>query len=225
MSKFVNWAAAAAVAVGLSFGVPTEPANATTLDFWQITSNGNEDLTGQLFVDVTDAGNDQVSFNFRNEVGIASVISEIYFADGTLLGIAEVNNHPDVSFSQGANPGDLPGGGSISPKFETTAGFLASADNPAPHNGVRAAGQFVEIIFDLINGKSFADTILALISGELRIGLHVTSIGALGGSESYVNNPPPAIPLPAGLVLFLSGLAGIGVLGRYKAMRPEQAIN
>jgi hypothetical protein len=32
------------------------------------------------------------------------------------------------------------------------------------------------------------------------------------------------IPLPAGLLLFLSGLAGIGVLGRYKAKRQDAAI-
>ena len=32
-----------------------------------------------------------------------------------------------------------------------------------------------------------------------------------------------AIPLPAGLLLFLSGLAGIGFLGRYKARRREPA--
>jgi hypothetical protein len=33
-----------------------------------------------------------------------------------------------------------------------------------------------------------------------------------------------AIPLPAGLLLFLSGLAGIGFLGRYKAKRREAAV-
>jgi hypothetical protein len=33
-----------------------------------------------------------------------------------------------------------------------------------------------------------------------------------------------AIPLPAGLLLFLSGLAGIGFLGRYKARRHEPAV-
>jgi hypothetical protein len=33
-----------------------------------------------------------------------------------------------------------------------------------------------------------------------------------------------AIPLPAGLLLFLSGLAGIGFLGRYKARRQEPAV-
>ena len=32
------------------------------------------------------------------------------------------------------------------------------------------------------------------------------------------------VPLPAGLVLFLSGLAGIGFLGRYKAKRRDPAI-
>ncbi len=41
-----------------------------------------------------------------------------------------------------------------------------------------------------------------------------------GVSNIYAFN---VIPLPAGLLLFLSGLAGIGFLGRYKAKRSEPA--
>ena len=46
-----------------------------------------------------------------------------------------------------------------------------------------------------------------------------TLLGEGGGYIARVE----AIPLPAGFLLFLSGLAGIGFLGRYKARRKEPA--
>ena len=45
----------------------------------------------------------------------------------------------------------------------------------------------------------------------------------LNGGGGYIVRVE-AIPLPAGLLLFLSGLAGIGFLGRYKARRQEPAV-
>lgn len=44
-----------------------------------------------------------------------------------------------------------------------------------------------------------------------------------GGYITRVSAVAP-IPLPAGLLLFLSGLAGVGFLGRYKAKRHEPAV-
>jgi hypothetical protein len=41
--------------------------------------------------------------------------------------------------------------------------------------------------------------------------------------ERDLHQHPTPIPLPAGLLLFLSGLAGVGFLGRYKARRRETA--
>jgi hypothetical protein len=67
----------------------------------------------------------------------------------------------------------------------------------------------------------FDSVIAALLSGDLRIGLHVQGLLG-GGSQSYISTPTP-VPLPAGLLLFLSGLAGVGFLGRYKARRRETA--
>lgn len=193
---------------------------AATLDFFCITGNKAGDCAigvSQLSVAVTDPGNDQVLFTFFNIGGDQSTISEIYFDDGTLLGIAAIDNSdPNVSFSQDATPPDLPGGNSISPAFNVTAGFLADADNPAPKWGV-SPGESVGILFALQTGGSFFDVLDDLETGELRIGLHVINF-ANDGSESFVNNPgggpPTVIPVPAAVWLLGSGLLGLVALGR-----------
>jgi hypothetical protein len=55
-----------------------------------------------------------------------------------------------------------------------------------------------------------------LDSGALRLGLHVQSIGTKGGSESFVNSPPNAVPLPAAGWLF--GTALVGLMGLRRKM-------
>ena len=97
--------------------------------------------------------------------------------------------------------------------FDATFGF--DRENSA-RNGINAAGEFLTILFKLAGGQTFADTITALALGDLRIGLHVQSLSDRG-SDAYLNSTPAPIPLPAGLLLFMGGLAGIGFLGRMKA--------
>lgn len=157
----------------------------------------------QLFVTVDPVGTTQVAFRFDNLGPAAMSITDVYFDDGSLLGIASITNGAGVSFSQGAAPPNLPGGNSISPAFVTTVGFLADSLPPAQPNGVNP-GEFVIITFDLIAGQTFADTIAALNTpGDyLRVGIHVQGY-ADGGSESFVNN----VPAPSSFALL--GLGGL----------------
>jgi len=203
-------------------------ANALTLSFGNISANNVGDAAigeAQLSVDVTDFGGGQVLFTFNNAGPEASSIADVYFDDGTLLGIAalidadEGGGDAGVDFSQLATPGNLPAANNASPPFETTAGFSADADPPVQPKGVNP-GESLGVIFDLLAGVSFADTLAALDQGGgvggLRIGIHVQGF-ASGGSESFVNNPPdggeePPSAVPEPGVLSLVGFSLLGML-------------
>lgn len=208
-------------------GLAADTASAlqtTQYGFINITGNNAANAAAgqaQLFVDVNELANpNQVEFTFTNVGAAAMSITQIYFDDGSLLGIASVVNGPGVDISQGGAPPNLPGGNVID--FNTTAGFLATSDPPVETNGVNP-GEFVSIIFNLVGGQTYADTIAALalgvanpgvdMPGGLRIGIHVQGF-ANGGSESFVNGGPTGgptpIPEPSTLAMALVGLGAFG---------------
>lgn len=198
-----------------------------TLGFNNITNNNVANAAAgeaQLSVEVNAFGN-QVDFIFRNVGPAASSITDVYFDDGppnTLLSIASVINGPGVSFSQGASPGNLPGGNNASPPFQTTVGFSADSNPPVQPNGVNP-GEEVTIRFNLVSGKSFADVQNAITQGGasgLRVGIHVQGFAG-GGSESFVNDGPQAVPAPSGIVLALSGLVPLAFVGLRRLRRPQ----
>ena len=177
----------------------------------------------QLFVELTDLVGSQVEFTFTNTGPEASSITDVYFDDGTLLGIASITNTVGlVEFSQFATPPDLPGGNNVVPAFETTAGFSADSDPPAQPLGVNP-GEFLGITFDLQTGGDFDDILDELESGDLRIGIHVQGF-ASGGSESFINNgmfdppPEPPCPIPAPSALILGGI-GAGLVNWLRKRR------
>ena len=190
-------------------------AHAVTLNFDCITFNNAADCgigESQIQVDVADPGSSFIDFTFTNIGDDQSTISEIYFDDnGFLENISAINSSTGVSFDEGARPPDLPGGMAVG--FEASTGLLASADNPAPANGVNADPlDFVTITFALMTGISFEDALSAL-GTDLRIGIHVINFGS-GGSESFVT--PAPVPLPAGVWLMGSALLSLVTLGRRK---------
>ena len=194
------------------------PAQANmTLIFDKITTNGvNTDIGDYLFVDVTDPGGGQVLFTFRNESLVASSITATYFDDGSLLGIASIDDSEiGVEFTEMATPHDLPSGNSVSPPFVTTASFSADSDSPAYHNGVNP-GETLGVLFDLQAGMIYDDVLDDLNTGALRIGMHVQGFED-GSSESFVNNgPPPRIPAPGAVLLGGIGVCFAGWLRRRK---------
>jgi hypothetical protein len=123
--------------------------------------------------------------------------------------LSTVNNSGGAGFSR-CDPCRLPAG-NYNPPFVTTATFLASAGNPAPANGLNSPDDYVEIIFTLQDGMDFDDVIVALNSGALRIGLHITGIYPTGGSDSYVNR----VPEPGILILLGIAMSAVGVISRY----------
>jgi hypothetical protein len=180
------------------------------LGFTGLTDNNAEDVeTGQAQLSV-DVGNDiggglranQVRFRFHNDGDKPCSITDIYFDDGQLLGIAFLENTEGlVEFSQGAAPPNLPGGELAAPPFETTAGFSADSDPPILPLGINP-GENLGIIFDIQPGYDRFDVVDELADESLRIGIHVQGF-ASGGSESFLNVPTPE-PATLGLMLLVA---------------------
>ena len=218
--------------------VSVAPAGAGlyTFDDWGwVTGVPGGTIMNQLSVVVTDegVGADQVLFTFSNSGAVASSITDIYFDDGALLGIAGIVNGPGVFFGYPATPGDLPGGSSLYPPFQTSSvehpvlspHFSADSEPGQPGvmtNGVNP-GESVGIVFDLQDGKTFDHVIDAINVGfspslyydgtkwledSLRIGVHVQGIASTdpsGGSQAYILTPAPAA--------VILGMLGLGAAG------------
>ena len=200
------------VALALIAASGVAQASPVTLGFTRITSNANVDPASQFSVTVSDAGGGLVDFYFLNNVGIASSITDVYFEDGTLLAIAAISSSSGVSFSEGASPGNLPGGNVVG--FVATTGFTADSDPPAAPNGVNSATEWLNIRYSLQGGQTFNDTIASLNNGSLRIGMHVQAIGNEGESDGFVNTV--VIPLPTTAGLGLAGLGAVAIRRRRK---------
>jgi hypothetical protein len=169
----------------------------------------------QMFVDVSDPGGSQVVFTFRNIGPEVSSITDVYFDDGALLGIASIDNSsPGVSFSQPATPSNLPGGHTVLPPFVTTDDFSADSDTPVMSNGVNP-NEWLGIAFNLQTGQAFGNVIADLASGDLRIGIHVQAFPD-GGSEAFVNGG--IIPAPGAILLSSIGVGLVGWLRRRRAL-------
>ncbi len=213
-----SFAAAAAVAVTMAVSA----AQAATYSFVGVASNNATNTTtgqNQLSVDVIDSGSGTVSFTFNNAGPLASSITDTYWDDqaGLLGTIGSITGSAGVSYSSGANPPNLPGGNTIG--FSVSpAGASADSKSPTQPNGVNP-GEWLTIVWSLVTGATYSDVLAALNlggdqTGSMRIGIHVQGF-ANGGSEAFVNAPPPApVPVPAASVLLMGGLAAMGLLRR-----------
>ena len=216
---------AGVVATAMFSAIATD-ANALTLRFGGVSNNNSGNTTSgedELTVDIFDPGGGLrnglifVTFRFEYSAADSSAITNIYFDDGSLLGIASIDNSdPGVSFMQPATPGNLPSANNASPPFSTSAGFSADSDPPAQPNGVNP-GETLGILFDLVGGGTFAGVMSELTDRTLRVGIHVQGfdLGGTeefpGGSESFVNTP---IPEPHAAVLFAVGALVVGTATR-----------
>ena len=193
---------------GALFLCTAMPAYATILNFYNISANNVGDAAigeAQLSVDVTAVDSTQALFTFINEGSEDCSITDVYFDGGPLFSIALIDNtDAGVSFSEWADPGNLPSGNTMSPPF--VADFSADSDSPVAANGVNP-GESLGILFNI--SGDFAGVEAALASADLRVGIHVQAF-ASGGSESF------ATPEPATMLLLGSGLIGLAAFGRRK---------
>jgi hypothetical protein len=206
-------------ALALALGHAT-PSAALSLGFDCITHNLAGDCAigeAQLTVDVSNPGNGKVDFAFHN-IGLeASSITDVYWDDDNLLSFLSITDTPGVEFSQGANPGNVPGASGASPKFHATRGLTSDSEPPTMPNGVNP-GEVLLIRLKLRNGNTYADAIQDLEDGSLRIAIHVQGFTS-SGSESFVNAPVQTepIPEPGTLSLVAAGTLALTIARRRRA--------
>ena len=168
----------------------------TTFLFQCVTENSLANCAigeSQLSLELDDptAGDGKIRITISNAGPENSSVAAVYFDNGVVGGVVaglSVVPTSGVIFSAGsASPGNLPGGDGLVPAFLTTASLLADADSPPPASGVNP-GETLELAVDLQTSSSLLNVLDQLLSGQLRIGLHVISIGSGGESESFVTS-------------------------------------
>jgi hypothetical protein len=193
------------------------PASAVTFTFDCISGNSASDCgigESQLGLEVLDLGGGQISITISNEGADFNSVANVYVNDGlgALLALASIIDGAGVSFEEGGAPGNVPAGNEVG--FD--ADFAASATAPKPKTGENP-GEMVTLVFDLASGYSFADVIIGLTSGELRVATHVIAFES-GKSESFVNNTVPGgVPEPSSLALLGLVVGAFAWRGRGRA--------
>lgn len=196
-------------------GLLLSSAYAEWFDFSSITANdpsGFSQYVGesQLHMEVVQYAEGESRFTFINDGPEESSLARIYFdfAPELNLDLARIDNTDGVSFtSRKVTPGNLPSGNAIFSTFDSD--LEVGAENPAPRNGVNP-GERLDLIMSYDGSY---DIIAALVSEELRVGLHVISLGQY--SESFVN----VVPEPATLPLLLSGTIALRWLRKKQTRR------
>jgi hypothetical protein len=224
MGARANFAIATFASAAL-FGLTAGEASAAIFNLGVFNGGGNTIVwTGQ--VTVTDNGS-TADFKFETTgpgptVGAGPGIADIYFRQGIagiLSAIGVFDSSSGVAFSAPADPGDLPGGNTLSPPFVTdnTAGFQFASfdsDSPVADNEVKF-GEFLTLRGTYATGQSFAN-LLPFIANQ-GIGVHVQSGCGTGTADSC----SAVVPLPAAAWLLVSAIGGLGGLGWAARRRRE----
>lgn len=202
----------------LSVAAPS--AHAATIGFNCITNNnaGNCAIgTAQLTAELTDLGNGSVEFLFKNTGASASSLTQIYFdqPSPSIMAMSNMSNSAGVNFQALSNL-NLPGGNNFS--FVATNGV--GARPPVSPNGVNP-GEWLKLVFTLNQGSTFASLLTNLATGDLRIGMHVQSIGSNSGSEAFINQQA-VVPEPTTMLLLGTGLAAAAARRRRRAAGASQ---
>jgi hypothetical protein len=161
----------------------------------------------------------KVGFTFNNNSTATSSITDIYFdsrpCDGVLnFNYVSIIESSGVNFSKGASPKTLPGGETLTPKFDKYPEYSADSDSPISHNGINP-NEWLMLVFTLDYNKTIDDVITEIANGgssclqSLRVGIHIQSLpGFCNNSASAINcteQIPEPIPEPATICLLAIG--------------------
>ena len=202
-----------ALAMVVATGAFASASAAATYNFGNIAGGDmiGDALAANFTLEVIDLGSNQVMFEVESATAVGSYfLGTIFIDDSTNVLGGEATAYADpfsvgtVNYLPTNNPKNFPQGNLIG--FNTTSSYQSQNGN-----GNAQAVQPGESAAFIFTGN-FNDVIAALDDGSLSFGIHVQGIGR-GFSDSFVSvpNDPPGIPLPAGGILLLSALAGLGV--------------
>lgn len=176
----------------------------------------------QLSLTVADLGSSMVRLTIANAGADFNSAEAVYFDDNNnlldestvVLSSVSVNG---VSFVAGNSAANLPAGNNATPAFDSNFNFQATP--PPAQDGVNP-GESLSLTFSNAN---FAAIQADLADGDLRVGVHLISIGVNNQSESFILMPGDGggggggggqVPEPSTLLLLGSGLAAVVAWGR-----------
>ena len=203
------------------------PATAAIVSFTCLSDNSGQcpALAPQITIDATNPGSNRLSLELTNSGPIPSSVTAVYFDFAGMLFtgfFSSIGSGPGVVFpiDGSVTPGNVPGGNNATPAFSSDLGIDTAP--PTSPNGV-GPGEGLTLLLNIGGGSDIGNVVDQFINGNLRIALHVQSIGTSGGSDALISNPlPPGtprnlqeIPEPAyglliGGLLVLFGLARSG---------------
>ncbi|MBW8002337.1 MAG: PEP-CTERM sorting domain-containing protein [Planctomycetes bacterium] len=176
-------------------------AGITTYNLDVFTQNGDyyDDPALDIYMEVLSADTTSVRFDFYNNSTLdSSAVSHIYFYEDLFQSLRSIENGEGVSFSEGANPSNLPAANLLTEIALDEPSYVISADSPAPFNGINS-GQSLGIILDLKAGYTYENVISAFDNRQMFVGARIISLPD-GSSEAAA-----AIPEPATVVLLAIG--------------------
>lgn len=213
MNKQNSFLRAAIASPCIAIGASSQAAS-VDISFTRLTANAAENVASQLNATLSTVSGQpgMVDFIFTNNVGVDSSVSEIYFDNGNpamhFASGAIVGQVGTEFVFGGADPGNLPSGENMDPSFNATSVFSSDAQGN-PSKGIDTSTDLLTIRMTLLASLTYQDVVDALESSDLRIGLHLRSIGSGGESDNFINNSIAPVPAPLSSLL---GLAGLGML-------------
>jgi hypothetical protein len=177
----------------------------------QLDVEATSPVSGQLQIVISNLGPaivTEVYFDFSN--ALFSSVAQTAFT-GSFVNFSTANVHP----------GDLPGGNGFDPDFVAVASTNIGATNPQPKWGV-GLNESLTLVLNISADKTLDDVVNQFISGDFRIGLHVTGIANDDPRETSAamvsnNLPPgtprdledPGVPEPSTWLLMSAGVVGL----------------
>ena len=203
MSKYVSLAAAAAVAAGLSFGATNAEAGLVSVtaseeDWEQNDCSGqfgqgfeNCQVAGSYVIAKYDVGEDDWTINDARFPGVTEDDFDVVEdPDGTWTW-DYFNTDWDIRYWVAK----------VGQGSDDTGGFT--------------------LFWEVFNDPAVCQNGTFDLNACLALALVIDTGTFLGDNLSHLTfyDTPSTVPLPAGLLLFMTGLAGVGFLGRYKTKR------